>query len=289
VSAFVCGALSALVLVMAGLFFVPYTQEPLQGPQEARSATQAGPREEWAADLLRRLGNDTPTHATIAYMEAWHRAEGGSASFNWLNTTQDAPGATDYNSVGVKNYPDYATGIEATAQTLTNGRYPRTLAGLVGNAPVVDDAEMGVWGTGGAAIRRQLEEASTNVRAKLVSYALSLVGIPYVRGGRSASGGDCSGTMQHVYLHVAGVDIGDTTFSQWPQLAVVEFDQLQPGDLWFGQFSDDQHVGLVADVGGDGRWDLVNNGGLQASLHVDYGFMDNPYFNQHTMGYRRAL
>jgi hypothetical protein len=67
-----------------------------------------------------------------------------------------------YNSVGVRNYPDYETGIQATARTLTNGYYPRTLAGLQSNAPMVDDGEMGVWGTGGEGIRAQLAIAPEN-------------------------------------------------------------------------------------------------------------------------------
>lgn len=115
-------------------------------------------RQSWTVDLAQALGNAQPTEATLGFLEAWHRAEGGSASFNWLNTTQPADGATNYNSVGVKNYPSYEAGIQATAVTLQNGFYPRTLAGLASNQPVVDDGEMGVWGTGGGAVRAQLEE-----------------------------------------------------------------------------------------------------------------------------------
>jgi cell wall-associated NlpC family hydrolase len=126
-------------------------------------------------------------------------------------------------------------------------------------------------------------------RAALVDYAVSLLGMPYVRGGRSATGGDCSGTMQHIYLTVAGIDIGATTFSQYPQLQPIDEADLLPGDLWFGQYATDQHVGLVADIDGDQRWDLVNNGGLADDLHIDYSFMDMPYFYKHTMGFRRAL
>jgi cell wall-associated NlpC family hydrolase len=128
---------------------------------------------------------------------------------------------------------------------------------------------------------------NADVRAQLVSYALSLQGIPYISGGRSAAGGDCSGTMEHIYLHVTGIDIGGTTFSQWPNLAAT--DDPQPGDLWFGQYADDQHVGMVADVDGDETLDLINNGGLQDNMHVDYNFLANPYFYEHTMGFRRAL
>lgn len=130
---------------------------------------------------------------------------------------------------------------------------------------------------------------TTTTRAALVAYALSLDGIPYVRGGRSASGGDCSGTMQHIYLTITGIDIGGTTFSQYPGLQSIELADVQPGDLWYGQYSDDQHVGLVADVDGDGRWDLINNGGIGSGMHTDYDFLSMGYFSEHTMGYRRAI
>lgn len=126
-------------------------------------------------------------------------------------------------------------------------------------------------------------------RALLVAYATSLVGIPYVRGGRSAAGGDCSGTMQYVYLTVAGIDIGATTFSQYPALKPIELAQVQPGDLWYGQYSNDQHTGMIADVDGDGKWDLINNGGLQDTMHIDFSFLDNHYFSDHTMGFRTVL
>jgi hypothetical protein len=73
--------------------------------------------------------------------------------------------------------------------------------------------------------------------------------------------------------------------------ALAPVDNPEPGDLaYFAGFSDgDEHVGMVADVDGDGALDLINNGGHQAAMHVDYAFMDDPYFNQHFKGYRRAL
>ncbi len=59
---------------------------------------------------------------------AWQAAEGGSASWNPFNTTEPVPGASNFNSVGVKNYPSEEAGIDATAQTLLNGRYGPILA-----------------------------------------------------------------------------------------------------------------------------------------------------------------
>ena len=55
---------------------------------------------------------------TVKLFEAWARAEGGTAQWNPLNTTEPMLGATDYNKAGVKNYPTPIHGIAATALTL---------------------------------------------------------------------------------------------------------------------------------------------------------------------------
>lgn len=92
---------------------------------------------DWESDLLRALNApDTPENR--AFLSAWQRHEGGhtnnDARFNWLNSTQ----GTRYpsiNRVGVRAYPSYATGIQMTAKTITNGRYPSLLAGLRAGDP----------------------------------------------------------------------------------------------------------------------------------------------------------
>jgi hypothetical protein len=71
----------------------------------------------WTRDLLASLlvpGSLQNTLALIAQIQA----EGGGALFNPLNTTLPMPGATDYNSVHVKNYLTYSQGVTATANTL---------------------------------------------------------------------------------------------------------------------------------------------------------------------------
>jgi hypothetical protein len=71
----------------------------------------------WVRDLLGALavpGTYNNALSLIAQMQA----EGGSAKFNPLNTTRDMPGATDYNTVHVKNYRSYGQGIDASARTL---------------------------------------------------------------------------------------------------------------------------------------------------------------------------
>ena len=49
---------------------------------------------------------------------AWEPQENTAACWNPLATTWGMPGSTNFNSVGVQNYPDQATGILATANTL---------------------------------------------------------------------------------------------------------------------------------------------------------------------------
>ena len=90
----------------------------------------------------------------LAFMYAWRASEGGVAAWNPFNTTQGAGGATCYNSsAGVKNYPNRATGISATVQTLLNGNYNGIVNGLKTGLTAFDIAttyacnELSKWGT----------------------------------------------------------------------------------------------------------------------------------------------
>lgn len=97
-------------------------------------------------------------------LRAWARAEGGTAHFNPLNTTEPWPGSWNYNSVGVKDYPSGSSGIGATAATLTNGNYDGIVADLrrrkdhkTAKQIATDNAkEFDTWGTGSANILRLL-------------------------------------------------------------------------------------------------------------------------------------
>jgi hypothetical protein len=92
----------------------------------------------WAELLLSRLGAPVCGDNLIAVV-AWESAEGTAAAYNPLATTHDFPGATDFNTVGVKNYPSLGDGIQATIDTLTLGSptygYGPVLASLAACAP----------------------------------------------------------------------------------------------------------------------------------------------------------
>lgn len=83
----------------------------------------------WTRDLLALLACPGSYYNALSIV-AQCQAEGGSAMFNPLNTTLAMTGATNYNSVGVKNYTSYAQGLDATARTLKQANMATLLAAL---------------------------------------------------------------------------------------------------------------------------------------------------------------
>ena len=79
----------------------------------------------------------------------------------------------------------------------------------------------------------------------VVGYAMQFQGVPYVWGGTSPSGFDCSGFVQYVYRNAAGIELPRDTYGQIGAGTRVSQDQLQPGDLVFPHTG---HVGIY--IGG---------------------------------------
>ena len=79
---------------------------------------------------------------------------------------------------------------------------------------------------------------------RAASFALDQVGEPYLYGGNSPGGFDCSGLVQYSYSR-AGYSVPRTTMQLWSAAQTVDRHQLRAGDLLFfsirGKMS---HVGL---------------------------------------------
>ena len=105
-------------------------------------------------------------------------------------------------------------------------------------------------------------------------FALSLLDMPYVSGGRGpATGFDCSGLVSHVYLQGAGIRLQGSAASMAKAMRPVSVLELLAGDLVFFNtlgyaFS---HVGIYL---GDGRFVHASN--PRTGVRVDR--LDNKYY-----------
>jgi murein DD-endopeptidase MepM/ murein hydrolase activator NlpD len=147
---------------------------PASAPVAAVPEAQPAPvsptnaMERFAVDLAAALGNTQPSPEIVAFLVAWQRSEGSSSRFNPLATTQDRPGATIYNSAGVKNYTSYQDGIAATVQTLGYGYtgYGNIVAGIQTNdaALALRGLYASPWGTSAALVEQVYKEQLGTIR-----------------------------------------------------------------------------------------------------------------------------
>lgn len=104
----------------------------------------------------------------------------------------------------------------------------------------------------------------------LVEFAKTLKGCPYVYGGTSTSGFDCSGFVQYVYKQY-GYSLNRTANDQMKNGVSVTVPELQPGDIvFFGYYGYSNHSGIYI---GDNQFIHAANpssGVVVTSLYTDY-------------------
>ena len=106
----------------------------------------------------------------------------------------------------------------------------------------------------------------STLRNAVVDYAHSFLGVPYVYGGASRSGTDCSGLTMQVYGYY-GISLSHGSNPQYYQCEPVSRSALQPGDMVFF-YSDIGHVGIY--VGGGQFIHASDYGVCVASLYSSY-------------------
>lgn len=114
-----------------------------------------------------------------------------------------------------------------------------------------------------------------------VEEAKKFLGVPYLWGGTTPSGFDCSGLVQYVYRSL-GININRVSQDQYKQGAHISREDLMPGDLvFFEKNGDVHHVGMYV---GDGYMIHAPYTGAV----VSYQSIDTPYYKSQFCGGRRV-
>ena len=128
--------------------------------------------------------------------------------------------------------------------------------------------------------------ASTGTKGEeVIAYAKQFIGTPYVYGGSSPNGFDCSGFTSYVYKKF-GISLSRTSSGQMSNGSKVDKSDLQPGDLVFFTSSSSSktvsHVGIY--VGSGNFIHAVKPG---KSLTIDT--LTSGYYNTYYWAARRVL
>lgn len=127
------------------------------------------------------------------------------------------------------------------------------------------------------------EVEATGKAAQLIAKAEQYLGTPYVWGGYSPSGFDCSGFVSYVVNNCgAGFSFGRLTAESWRrQCSIISASQARPGDLIFFQgtynTSGASHVGIYL---GDGKM-------IHCGNPVKISSINTAYWQQHFYCYGR--
>lgn len=118
---------------------------------------------------------------------------------------------------------------------------------------------------------------------KIVATAKKYIGVPYVWGGESPSGFDCSGFVQYVFK-VHGISLNRTTETQYKHGSYVSKSNLKPGDLVFFQNTYRAGISHVGIYVGNGQFIHASS-----SKGVTISNLSSSYYTSHYYGARRIL
>ncbi len=127
-----------------------------------------------------------------------------------------------------------------------------------------------------------LKAPAATTADQIISTAKQYLGVPYLWGGTTPNGFDCSGFVQYVFAK-HGISLPRTSKQQYGVGTAVSKSQLQKGDLVFFDTSGSgvSHVGIYA---GD---DLFIH--ASTSKGVIFSSLDNTYWAPRYLGARRVL
>lgn len=142
------------------------------------------------------------------------------------------------------NTQSQSTASNSSASTTTNTNTAASNANTTSSTNTAASSSQAVSQAPTASTSTATTTASASASA-ITSYALTFLGVPYVWGGTTPSGFDCSGFVQYVYSHF-GINLGRTTYTQQYAGTKISVASAQAGDLYFwGSYGSAYHVAIA--------------------------------------------
>ena len=118
----------------------------------------------------------------------------------------------------------------------------------------------------------------------IVDAAMGYLGVPYVYGGTSPSGFDCSGLVYYLYTQI-GYSVNRTAATLMSNGVEVEYGNLQPGDLVFFANGSGGSIGHVGIYIGDNQFIHASSG----SGYIRTDNLSSTYYANYYAGARRII
>ncbi|MGE7768852.1 C40 family peptidase [Peribacillus sp. NPDC096540] len=145
--------------------------------------------------------------------------------------------------------------------------------------------EQSSWNDRYYGAKRITEVSDIDRKDPLISEALKYIGVPYLEGGKTPKGFDCSGFTKYVYEKAMGIYLPEAPEQQWQLGTPVEKKDIKIGDLVF--FKDTHrpgisHVGIYA-----GNNQMIHASRTKAGKVVTT-YLTSNYFTEKFAGIRRV-
>lgn len=128
----------------------------------------------------------------------------------------------------------------------------------------------------------EISRGSSYVSRRIISNAMQYIGVPYVFGGTTPYGFDCSGYVQFIFAQ-AGISLPRTADAQYEVGIPISTAELMPGDaVFFTTYTyGASHVGIYV---GDGNFIHASS-----SRGVTISSLSSAYYSTHYIGARRMM
>ena len=135
----------------------------------------------------------------------------------------------------------------------------------------------------GVTITPKAVESNGTTTTNIIKNAQKYMGVPYVWGGDTPAGWDCSGYTQYV-MKESGITIPRTAAEQFNTGVAVNKNDLKVGDLVFFTTykAGASHVGFYM---GDGKFIHASSAAKQVTINA----LSEDYYTEHYIGARRYI